>query len=1073
MRSRHDLSRPSGAAAEPRERFPWGYLGAFLFGTALISTFIWFQIEGERQTALAQWQARITTIAEGRAHLLSDWFKGRRADADVLASSPAVRSLMLDGSREVDVHGQIVTQLDRVASAYDYAGISLMDSHGQILARSTGAADVSRENIEAAVTAAQTGTMHVDLVEKDARRMLVMSVPVFPDGGVDSSRPAMGVVTLLMRPETRLFPLLTDDTAPARTGETLLFRVDGSTASYVSPLKGDPAGGTAVARSLETLGPMAKRAAAGRDTFGEMIDYRGAPTFGAVRWIVPPGWGLVVKVDRKEALADFYQAGKLAGFAAGFLTLALAGLLFSLWRQGERAGLLREQIKQERAIFTLKGYAEKIVASVPSGLLVLAADLRVLSANRSFLESFFLRRDDTLGRGLEELVRAEGLVRRVHEVMQTGTAQSDLPFDLYLPHRRETRPVRVTITSIRIEEQEDARLLLIVEDLSEEERLLAARKESEQRFQDLVQGLDAIVWEADATSLRFSFVSQRARTVLGFPTERWLDEPDFFSARIHPEDRARVMTVFRAALARGEDHEFEYRALRASGDVVWLRDIVRVVPGRDGRPGQLRGLTVDLTELKRADEALRQSEDQLRQAQKMDAVGKLAGGIAHDFNNLLMVMRGDGDLILRRLPAGHPLRQNAEGIRDAADQAAALTRQLLAFSRKQVLAPKILDLNDIISGMQTMLQRLIGETINLVTLPEPGLGCIKADPGQIEQVIMNLAVNARDAMPDGGRLVIRTATVRAGEAPTPPGIRPRLGSHILLEVTDSGTGMDVATQAHLFEPFFTTKEPGKGTGLGLSTVYGIVEQSGGSVTVETGVGRGTTFRIYLPQVETPVPAGRPLSVARPAAPMTPVPLRLPPAVSPAPVSAAPTPPPPAPLQPVPVPMEPATAKETPSTQNETILLVEDALRVRAVVREILEMNGYHVLEARHGAEAIEISERHRGPIHLMVTDVVMPQMSGRELAQRLLPVRPDLRVLYMSGYTDDAIVRHGVLGAGMAFLSKPFTPDALAVKVRELLDSPPAPANLPGPETPAYAQAAAGPHAPRAGDLGAMRRTRA
>ena len=1073
MRSRHDLSRPSGAAAEPRERFPWGYLGAFLFGTALISTFIWFQIEGERQTALAQWQARITTIAEGRAHLLSDWFKGRRADADVLASSPAVRSLMLDGSREVDVHGQIVTQLDRVASAYDYAGISLMDSHGQILARSTGAADVSRENIEAAVTAAQTGTMHVDLVEKDARRMLVMSVPVFPDGGVDSSRPAMGVVTLLMRPETRLFPLLTDDTAPARTGETLLFRVDGSTASYVSPLKGDPAGGTAVARSLETLGPMAKRAAAGRDTFGEMIDYRGAPTFGAVRWIVPPGWGLVVKVDRKEALADFYQAGKLAGFAAGFLTLALAGLLFSLWRQGERAGLLREQIKQERAIFTLKGYAEKIVASVPSGLLVLAADLRVLSANRSFLESFFLRRDDTLGRGLEELVRAEGLVRRAHEVMQTGTAQSDLPFDFYLPHRRETRPVRVTITSIRIEEQEDARLLLIVEDLSEEERLLAARKESEQRFQDLVQGLDAIVWEADATSLRFSFVSQRARTVLGFPTGRWLDEPDFFSARIHPEDRARVMTVFRAALARGEDHEFEYRALRTSGDVVWLRDIVRVVPGRDGRPGQLRGLTVDLTELKRADEALRQSEDQLRQAQKMDAVGKLAGGIAHDFNNLLMVMRGDGDLILRRLPAGHPLRKNAEGIRDAADQAAALTRQLLAFSRKQVLAPKILDLNDIISGMQTMLQRLIGETINLVTLPEPGLGCIKADPGQIEQVIMNLAVNARDAMPDGGRLVIRTATVRAGEAPTPPGIRPRLGSHILLEVTDSGTGMDVATQAHLFEPFFTTKEPGKGTGLGLSTVYGIVEQSGGSVTVETGVGRGTTFRIYLPQVETPVPAGRPLSVARPAAPMTPVPLRLPPAVSPAPVSAAPTPPPPAPLQPVPVPMEPATAKETPSTQNETILLVEDALRVRAVVREILEMNGYHVLEARHGAEAIEISERHRGPIHLMVTDVVMPQMSGRELAQRLLPVRPDLRVLYMSGYTDDAIVRHGVLGAGMAFLSKPFTPDALAAKVRELLDSPPAPANLPGPETPAYAQAAARPHAPRAGDLGAMRRTRA
>ena len=1086
MKSRHDLSRLPGTAGVPprvsrpahgpaRERFPWGYLAAFLFGTALISTFIWFQIEGERQAALAQWQARVTTIAEGRARLVSDWFKGRRADADVLASSPAVRSLMLDGGRGVDVRGQIVTQLDRVASAYGYAGISLMDPQGQILARSTGAAEMGREHAEAAIAAARSRSMHVDLVEEASHKYLVMSVPVFADGGADPSRPAMGVVSLLMRPETRLFPLLTDDTVPTRTVETLLFRVDGSKPSYVSPLKGDSAGWSAIDRSLETLAPLARRAAAGRDTFREMLDYRAAPSFAATRWIAPPGWGLVVKVDREEALADFYQAGRLAGFAAGFLTLALAGLLFSLWRQGQRATLLREQIKQERAIFNLKGYAEKIVASVPSGLLVLAADLRVLSANRSFLESFFLRRDDAMGRGLEDLVRAEGLARRAREVMQSGQAQSDLPFDFYLPHRHESRPVRVTITSIRIEEQEDARLLLIVEDLSEEERLQAARKESEKRFQDLVQGLDAIVWEADAATLRFSFVSQRAQTVLGFATDRWLAEPDFFSTRIHPEDRAKVMATCRAALARGEDHELEYRALRATGDIVWLRDIVHVVPAAPGRPGQLRGLTVDLTELKRADEALRQSEDQLRQAQKMDAVGKLAGGIAHDFNNLLMVIRGDGDLILRRLPPTHPLRANAEAIREAADQAATLTRQLLAFSRKQVLAPKVLDLNRIVSGMQTMIQRLIGETINFVTVPEPALGRVKADPGQIEQVIMNLAVNARDAMPDGGRLVIRTANVRAGEVPGLPGAAsPPVGPHVLLEVADSGTGMDAATQAHLFEPFFTTKEPGKGTGLGLSTVYGIVEQSGGSITVDTRVGHGTTFRIYLPQVETPA-----------AVPVRPAPTAMPPAlpksVAPAPTTAVPLrspapaqPPParPAPAMPQPVhaamPLEPALVSETPPVRTETILLVEDALRVRAVVREILEMSGYAVLEARHGAEAIEISERHRGPIQLMVTDVVMPQMSGRELAQRLQPVRPDMRVLYMSGYTDDAIVRHGVLGEGMAFLSKPFTPDALALKVREVLDAPPRTVA----EVPAYGGgapivgAAAGPIVQHAEDLG-------
>jgi PAS domain S-box-containing protein len=1079
-----------------RERFPWGYLAAFLFGTVLISTFIWYQIENERQTVLANWRARVTAIAEGRAKLVSDWFEARHADADVLAASPAVRALMFDSGRAGDVRAQIVPQLDRVAAAYGYAGITLMDTQGRVLARSTGAAELGRESSEAAVLAGKTRRMRVDLFEEPTRKLLLMSVPVFAEGGSDPARPVMGVVALMMRPESRLFPLLNDETVPTKTGETLLFRADGVKPSYISPLKGDTAGWSAVDRSLEALGPLAKRAAEGRDTFGEMFDYRAAPVFAATRWIAPAGWGLVLKVDREEALADFYQAGKLAGFGAAFLTLALGGLLLSLWRQGQRAALLRDQMKQERAIFNLKGYAEKIVASVPSGLLLLSADLRVLSANRSFLESFFLRRDEVMGRELEELVRAEGLVRRAREVMQSGTAQHDLPFEFEVLHRQETRPVRVTITSIRIEEQEEARLLLIVEDLSEEERLQAARKESEQRFQDLVQGLDAIVWEADAATLRFSFVSQRAHTVFGFPADRWLDEPDFFSKRIHPEDRVKVMVKCRAALARGEDHELEYRALRATGEIVWLRDIVHVVPDAPGTAGQLRGLTVDLTDLKRADEALRASEDQLRQAQKMDAVGKLAGGIAHDFNNLLMVIRGDGDLILRRLPPQHPLRKNAEGIREAADQAATLTRQLLAFSRKQVLAPKVLDLNGIVSGMQTMLQRLIGETINLVTVPESALGRVKADPGQIEQVIMNLAVNARDAMQDGGRLMIRTSNVRAGEAPPLPGAAsPPAGPHVLLEVSDSGTGMDANTQAHLFEPFFTTKEPGKGTGLGLSTVYGIVEQSGGSVTVETELGRGTTFRIYLPQVEAPAPAGTiaPASppVARPvpppAAPTVPFPV--PSLARPAQAPAVAAVPPPTRVQPEPVrsaaaPLEPALVSQDTPQRTETILLVEDALRVRAVVREILEMNGYNVLEARHGVEALEISERHQGPIHLMVTDVVMPQMSGRELAQRLQPLRPDMKVLYMSGYTDDAIVRHGVLGAGMAFLSKPFTPDALALKVSEVLDTPPrtielaaaplaAPAaNRNGAASEAAVSAGAGPVVQRAEDVGTTRPSR-
>ena len=603
-----------------------------------------------------------------------------------------------------------------------------------------------------------------------------------------------------------------------------------------------------------------------------------------------------------------------------------------------------------------------------------------------------------LGRDLQQLVRRSGScaapARCSHRRHPAGR-----PLRALRVRAARHQPARITISAIHLADDEPPRLLLIVEDLTEEERLQAAHQESEQRYRDLIQGLDAIVWEADAHTLTFSFVSRRAETVLGYPVERWLREPDFWARRIHRDDRDAVMQTYRTAIAEARDHEFEYRAIAADGREVWLRDIVHVVRDPDGRAATLRGLTVDLTELKRSERALHTSEEQLRQAQKMDAVGKLAGGIAHDFNNLLMVIRGDSDLMLRRLAPGHSLRRNAEGIRDAADQAATLTRQLLAFSRKQVMAPRLVDLNGIVASIHAMLQRLLGETINLVTVTAPDLGGVKADPGQMEQMILNLCVNARDAMPDGGRLTVRTANVDLDEAAAARLSDARPGRYVLLEVGDTGVGMDAETRSHLFEPFFTTKEQGKGTGLGLSTVYGTVKQSGGHISVETEPGRGSTFTVYLPRVAAQV--GPP---ERPAADV--------------PASRSGGAP---------------EATLTPG-RGETILLVEDAQRVRAVVREILEMSGYVVLEARQGAEALEISNRHAGSIHLLVTDVVMPQMSGSELAQRLATLRPEMKVLYMSGYTDDAIVRHGVLASGIAFLSKPFTPDALALKVREVLD---------------------------------------
>ncbi|HKA61157.1 MAG TPA: ATP-binding protein [Methylomirabilota bacterium] len=394
-----------------------------------------------------------------------------------------------------------------------------------------------------------------------------------------------------------------------------------------------------------------------------------------------------------------------------------------------------------------------------------------------------------------------------------------------------------------------------------------------------------------------------------------------------------------------------------------------------------------LHESRRAYDELAQTQGQLEQAQKMDAIGRLAGGVAHDFNNLLTVILGRTDMLLQPLTPEDPTRRGIELIQRTAGRAADLTRQLLAFSRKQVLEATVLDLNTVAADMKDMLGRLIGEDIALVTSPSREPGQVKADRGQIEQVVMNLTVNARDAMPKGGRLIIETQNVNLDAEYVRRHVGARPGPHVMLAVSDSGVGIPREIQRHIFEPFFTTKEPGKGTGLGLATVYGIVKQSGGYIECDSAPGRGTTFRIYLPRVDGPAPggerAGRPVDAAG---------------------------------------------------GTETILLVEDEEGVRELARDILRATGYTVIEARNGAEALLLSERHQGPLDLLLTDVVMPRMSGRELAERLTPLRPDLSVLYMSGYTDDAVIRHGVLGAGTAFLQKPFTPAILVDRVRETLD---------------------------------------
>ncbi len=403
----------------------------------------------------------------------------------------------------------------------------------------------------------------------------------------------------------------------------------------------------------------------------------------------------------------------------------------------------------------------------------------------------------------------------------------------------------------------------------------------------------------------------------------------------------------------------------------------------------------DLTERKRAEagrvraeEALRRSEAQFLQAQKMEAVGRLAGGVAHDFNNILSVILSYGELIQGELKASDPLRADVQEIQLAALRAASLTRQLLLFSRQQVFETRVMDLYEVLTSMKNMLERILGEDAELVLVPSTVHSMIKADPGHIEQVILNLVVNARDAMPTGGRLTIETANVVLDGEYALSHLPAKAGSYVMLAVSDTGMGMSRETQTRIFEPFFTTKEPGKGTGLGLSTVFGIVQQSGGNIWVYSEPGKGTTFKVYLPQVDAEADVVVPTAI-------------------------------------------PMTLRGT-----ETILLVEDEAQVRTITQNILRRHGYRVLVAANGGEALLLCEKHPEVIDLLFTDVVMPQMSGPELARRLTALRPGLKVLCMSGYTDDSIVRHGVLDASVAFLQKPITLRSLTKKVREVLDGP-------------------------------------
>jgi PAS domain S-box-containing protein len=610
------------------------------------------------------------------------------------------------------------------------------------------------------------------------------------------------------------------------------------------------------------------------------------------------------------------------------------------------------------------------------GIFVSRPDGTFIDVNTAACEITGYRREQLLTRRLVDLVMPAERDRLTAELARVDAGR---PVNSQWQFRhRDGNPFAGELTIKRLP---DGRLQSFVRDLTDRKVVEDALREMDERLRRAVNAGQIGLWDWDLRTGNV-YYSPEWKQQIGYEDHEIRNHLDEWRSRVHPDDLKPWLDAIDRCIGRSVSHyEMEFRIRHRNGSYRHILAQAALVVDDAGQPIGIRGVHVDITE--RA-----QLQAQLLQAQKMESLGRLAGGIAHDFNNLLTVINGTANMAVEQLRDGDSLRTDLEQIHLAGTRAANLTRQLLAISRQQILAPEILDLGEVIGSMQTMLQRLIGEHIELTFQPEPALGHVRADRSQIEQVVLNLAVNARDAMPYGGRLTIwaRPVVVDEAEAEAHPGMAA--GRFVRVIVQDTGVGMDEGTRRRAFEPFFTSKPKGEGTGLGLSTVYGIIKQSGGSITVQSEPGQGATFVIDLPRLDAaPDDAGR---QSRP----------------------------------------PAAEKGT-----ETILIVEDERSLRNLCRRILQTAGYTVLEAGTGAEALLVLEKYSEPVHLMLTDVVMPGMSGRELAQRLADVRPEMKVLYTSGYTDDAMLRHGALDDPTRFVAKPYTAEDLKRKVRTVLDS--------------------------------------
>lgn len=680
---------------------------------------------------------------------------------------------------------------------------------------------------------------------------------------------------------------------------------------------------------------------------------------------------VVTAVLGDEAAVDYIKQG-----AADYVLKHRLDRLPVAVRQALRDKAHRDESAQlHEQILAGKREWELTFDSVPDPILLLNVQGKILRANRALTELARKKFSEVIGRPCWEVISCggQGLAECPnYQSLKTGQVSSSEKL-LSL----DSRVFECSASPIRDAAGNLSGSVVVLHDLTERRRGEAALRESEERFRTAFRASPEPMSISQLSNGRYVDVNDAFLRLFGFEREEVVGRAaEELKTWTDLEDRAKI---FKELQDRRSIRDLQLDFRTQAGEIRTM--LLAADPVEFSGETCALVISVDVTERRRL-------EEQFLQAQKMEAVGRLAGGVAHDFNNLLTIINGYTDLLIEAAARGGRERSQLEEIRRAGERAAALTRQLLAFSRKQVIKPTVLDLNALVEGMEKMLGRLIREDIDFKVSQARDLGQIKADPGQIEQVVMNLVVNARDAMPKGGKLTVETGNAELGEeyARAHPYVTP--GNYVLLAVSDTGCGMDAETRSHIFEPFFTTKGQGKGTGLGLPTVYGIVKQSCGHVEVYSEVGKGTVFKVYFPRIDEPAKdeSGRSIPAAKVAG-------------------------------------------------TETVMLVEDEPGVRALAAEALKSNGYRVLEAGDAEEAQALVAQHQEVIHLLLTDVIMPGMNGKELADTLTQLRPGIKVLFISGYTADAIARHGILPDGAAFLPKPFAPRTLLERLRQTLDS--------------------------------------